>query len=128
MLTLPPRTSHFNAAQRAEALERLASESYDVLVIGGGVTGAGVALDAASRGLKTALIERHDLAAGTSRWSSKLVHGGLRYLAKGDVGVAWESASERAALMTTIAPHLETVGNERIPAHPYGNFLLATPS
>ena len=106
MLTLPPRTSHFNAAGRAETLHKLASEPYDVLVIGGGVTGAGVALDAASRGLKTALIEHHDLAAGTSRWSSKLVHGGLRYLAKGDVGVAWESASERAALMTTIAPHL----------------------
>ena len=68
------------------------------------MTGAGVALDAASRGLRTALVERHDLAAGTSRWSSKLVHGGLRYLAKGDVAIAWESARERHALMTAIAP------------------------
>ncbi len=106
MLTLPPRTTTFNAAHREAALHRLERENYDVIVIGGGVTGAGVALDAASRGLKTALVERVDIAAGTSRWSSKLVHGGLRYLAKGDIGVAWESASERGALMTTIAPHL----------------------
>lgn len=82
------------------------SRPVDVVVIGGGVTGAGVALDAASRGLSTVLIERHDLAFGTSRWSSKLVHGGLRYLATGHVDVAWESAVERGHLMTTIAPHL----------------------
>lgn len=78
----------------------------DLVVIGGGITGAGVALDAASRGLSTVLVERHDLAFGTSRWSSKLVHGGLRYLATGHVDVAWESAVERGHLMTTIAPHL----------------------
>jgi glycerol-3-phosphate dehydrogenase len=65
-----------------------------------------VALDAASRGLDVVLVEAHDLAFGTSRWSSKLVHGGLRYLAHGDVAVAWESAVERSRLMTTIAPHL----------------------
>ena len=106
MLTIPPLTTHFHAAHRAAALDRLRREPYDVIVIGGGITGAGVALDAASRGLRTALVERLDIAAGTSRWSSKLVHGGLRYLAKGDIGVAWESASERGALMTTIAPHL----------------------
>jgi glycerol-3-phosphate dehydrogenase len=81
-------------------------EVVDVLVIGGGVTGAGVALDAASRGLSVALIERRDLAAGTSRWSSKLAHGGIRYIAAGQVGVAWESAVERNRLVTTIAPHL----------------------
>lgn len=80
--------------------------AVDVVVIGGGITGAGVALDAASRGLSTVLIERQDLAFGTSRWSSKLVHGGLRYLATGHVDVAWESAVERGHLMTTIAPHL----------------------
>ena len=80
--------------------------ALDVLVVGGGVTGAGVALDAASRGLSVALVERHDLAFGTSRWSSKLVHGGLRYLAHGDVAVAWESAVERGHLMRAIAPHL----------------------
>ena len=99
-------TVSINARTRSQALHRLASETYDVIVVGGGVTGAGVALDAASRGLRTALVERHDLAAGTSRWSSKLVHGGLRYLAKGDVAIAWESARERHALMTAIAPHL----------------------
>jgi glycerol-3-phosphate dehydrogenase len=84
----------------------LAGEVVDVLVVGGGVTGAGVALDAASRGLSVALIERRDLAAGTSRWSSKLAHGGVRYIAKGQLGVAWESAVERNRLVTTIAPHL----------------------
>src|SRR5215212_6980019 len=75
-------------------------------VVGGGVTGAGVALDAASRGLSVALLERVDLAAGTSRWSSKLVHGGLRYLAHGEIGLARESARERAVLMGATAPHL----------------------
>lgn len=98
--------SSLNANQRSEAMQRLASERYDVIVVGGGVTGAGVALDAASRGLRTALVERVDLAAGTSRWSSKLIHGGLRYLAKGDVSIAYESARERHHLMTRIAPHL----------------------
>ena len=95
-----------NAAQRRTDLDRLAREGVDVLVIGGGVTGAGVALDAASRGLRTALVERRDLANGTSRWSSKLIHGGLRYLRHLQVGVAWESARERHVLMTTTAPHL----------------------
>jgi glycerol-3-phosphate dehydrogenase len=88
-------------------LERLAGgEAVDVVVVGGGITGAGIALDAASRGLSVALLERRDLAFGTSRWSSKLVHGGLRYLQHGDWGLAWESAVERAALMQWIAPHL----------------------
>ena len=77
-----------------------------MLVIGGGITGAGIALDAASRGLRTVLVERHDLAFGTSRWSSKLVHGGLRYLASGQLAIARESAAERHILMTRIAPHL----------------------
>lgn len=103
LATLPGR---LDAAARARALDRLATERFDVIVVGGGVTGAGVALDAASRGLRTALVERVDLAAGTSRWSSKLVHGGLRYLAHGQLGVAWESAVERHTLMTAIAPHL----------------------
>ncbi len=80
--------------------------ALDVLVVGGGITGVGVALDAASRGLRVALVERDDLASGTSRWSSKLVHGGLRYLASGQVGVAWESARERAVLSGVVAPHL----------------------
>lgn len=100
-------TPHLNAATRAAALARLAGgETLDLIVVGGGVTGAGVALDAASRGLSVALLERADLAHGTSRWSSKLVHGGLRYLAHGDVGVAFESARERAILLARTAPHL----------------------
>jgi glycerol-3-phosphate dehydrogenase len=102
-MTGPGRlTSH----RRAGDLQVLAERGVDVLVVGGGVTGAGVALDAAARGLTVALCERTDLAAGTSRWSSKLVHGGLRYLAHGEFGLARESARERAVLMRTTAPHL----------------------
>ena len=95
-------------ARRAEELAGLAGAEVDVdvVVVGGGVTGAGVALDAASRGLSVVLLERTDLAAGTSRWSSKLVHGGLRYLAHGEVRLARESARERAVLMGSTAPHL----------------------
>ncbi|EON32348.1 glycerol-3-phosphate dehydrogenase [Gordonia terrae C-6] len=96
-----------SAGTRRRALDRLASgEPLDLLVIGGGVTGVGVALDAATRGLRVALVEKDDLAAGTSRWSSKLVHGGLRYLARGELRIARESAIERHHLMTAIAPHL----------------------
>jgi glycerol-3-phosphate dehydrogenase len=98
-----------NATTRARHLEQLAAGlAVDVVVVGGGITGAGVALDAAARGLSVALLERGDLATGTSRWSSKLAHGGLRYLAQGQVDVAWESARERATLMTRVAPHLIT--------------------
>jgi glycerol-3-phosphate dehydrogenase len=102
-----PGSASLNAARRALELDALAAgEVVDLLVVGGGITGAWVALDAASRGLSVALVERGDLAQGTSRWSSKLVHGGLRYLAHGDVGLAWESARERAVLMDVSAPHL----------------------
>jgi glycerol-3-phosphate dehydrogenase len=94
------------AERRLRDLDALSSQSVDVLVVGGGVTGCGVALDAASRGLSVALVEKSDLAHGTSRWSSKLVHGGLRYLATGDVGLALESARERDVLLTRTAPHL----------------------
>lgn len=101
-----PRT-FLSAERRRRELEALATgPGVDVLVIGGGVTGAGIALDAATRGLSVALVERRDLANGTSRWSSKLAHGGLRYLAQGQFDVAWESARERAALAGVIAPHL----------------------
>jgi glycerol-3-phosphate dehydrogenase len=99
--------SLLDAARRDRDLEALASgEVLDVLVVGGGITGTGVALDAAARGLSVALVEQGDLAAGTSRWSSKLVHGGLRYLASGQVAVAAESTRERGILATTVAPHL----------------------
>ncbi|QUQ69418.1 glycerol-3-phosphate dehydrogenase/oxidase [Kutzneria sp. CA-103260] len=96
-----------NASRRSRELAEVADGLVvDVLVVGGGVTGAGAALDAASRGLSVCLVEAHDLAFGTSRWSSKLVHGGLRYLAHGEVGLAYESAVERGILMTRTAPHL----------------------
>jgi glycerol-3-phosphate dehydrogenase len=78
----------------------------DVLVIGLGVTGAGAAVDAAARGLSVLAVDAHDVAFGTSRWSSKLVHGGLRYLASGQVGIAYESAVERGILLQRTAPHL----------------------
>lgn len=95
------------AARRAADLAALGDGArVDLLVVGGGVTGTGTALDAASRGLSVALVERGDLASGTSRWSSKLIHGGLRYLATGDVHLAYESARERAVLMEYTAPHL----------------------
>lgn len=106
-MPVPATTADLTRARRERDRDALgAGESVDVLVVGGGVTGVGVALDAATRGLSTALIEAEDLAFGTSRWSSKLIHGGLRYLAHGDVAVAWESATERSHLMGTIAPHL----------------------
>ncbi|TDD32043.1 FAD-dependent oxidoreductase, partial [Actinomadura sp. KC06] len=100
-----PRTS-LNAARRERELAALPGEVVDVLVVGLGATGAGAALDAASRGLSVAAIDAHDLAFGTSRWSSKLIHGGLRYLAAGQVDVAHESAVERGVLMRHTAPHL----------------------
>jgi glycerol-3-phosphate dehydrogenase len=107
LLGRTPHPTALNARRRARELAALGDDpSVDVVVIGGGVTGAGLALDAASRGLRTVLVEAHDLAFGTSRWSSKLVHGGLRYLASGQVGIAYESAFERHLLMTRIAPHL----------------------
>jgi glycerol-3-phosphate dehydrogenase len=96
---------NFDARQREQYLERLASEPFDLLVIGGGITGAGVALDAAGRGLRTALVERGDFAAGTSSRSSKLVHGGLRYLQQKEFRLVYEALAERQRLLR-LAPHL----------------------
>src|SRR5215472_10769925 len=95
-----------DARERDAVLDRLAAERFDVLVIGGGVTGAGAAVDAASRGLRVALIEARDLASGTSSRSSKLVHGGLRYLEQLDLGLVHEALQERGLLATRLAPHL----------------------
>ncbi|BCL14259.1 FAD-dependent oxidoreductase [Micromonospora sagamiensis] len=92
--------------RRAADLRRLRAERFDVLVIGGGVTGAGAALDAASRGLKVALVEARDFAAGTSSRSSKLIHGGLRYLEQLEFGLVHEALTERGLLATRLAPHL----------------------
>ncbi len=105
---------------RADALEALSGERFDVVVIGGGITGAGVALDAASRGYSVALVERDDYASGTSSRSSKMVHGGLRYLQNFDLGLVREALLERQ-LMVQLAPHLvyptaflvPTLGSER---------------
>jgi glycerol-3-phosphate dehydrogenase len=97
-----PRVGRF---QRADALARLASEPFDVLVVGGGITGAGVALDAASRGLRTALVEKEDFASGTSSKSSKLIHGGLRYLQQHEYRLVYENLAERQRLLEN-APHL----------------------
>ena len=91
--------------ERSKALELLAGQHFDVVVIGGGITGAGVALDAATRGYTVALIERADFASGTSSRSSKLVHGGLRYLQQFDLGLVREALLERQ-IMVRLAPHL----------------------
>jgi len=91
--------------ERQRALTELAAETYDVVVIGGGITGAGAALDAASRGYTTAIVERQDWAYGTSSRSSKMIHGGLRYLQNFDLGLVREALLERQ-LMVQLAPHL----------------------
>jgi glycerol-3-phosphate dehydrogenase len=106
-----PSVSRYTAGRlspirRVADLRRLRAEQFDVLVVGGGVTGAGAALDAASRGLKVALVEARDLAAGTSSRSSKLIHGGLRYLEQLELHLVHEALTERGLLSTRIAPHL----------------------
>ncbi|ARG61285.1 glycerol-3-phosphate dehydrogenase [Mycobacterium kansasii] len=92
--------------QRALAWERLGAEQFDVVVIGGGVVGSGCALDAATRGLKVALVEARDLASGTSSRSSKMFHGGLRYLEQLEFGLVREALYERELSLTRLAPHL----------------------
>ncbi|RLP08145.1 glycerol-3-phosphate dehydrogenase/oxidase [Propionibacterium australiense] len=99
--------SALNNDQRARALDELTGpEGLDVLVVGGGVTGAGIALDAAARGLRTGIVEMGDWASGTSSWSSKLVHGGLRYLYQLNFALVHEALTERGRLLTRNAPHL----------------------
>jgi len=102
---------------RDRALARLSESSrpgreLDVLVIGGGITGAGIALDAASRGLETVVVEAQDWGAGTSSRSSKLVHGGLRYLQMLDFKLVFEALAERDLLLTTVAPHLVVMSRQ----------------
>ena len=98
--------SSLNPEQRAEDLARLSKEHFDVLIIGGGINGVGVALDAATRGLTVALIESQDFASGTSSRSSKLIHGGLRYLEQYDFKLVREALHERELMVSTLAPHL----------------------
>lgn len=101
--TVPGR---LGPVERAVALDAMAGQTYDVVVIGGGVVGAGAALDAATRGLSVALLEARDWASGTSSRSSKLIHGGLRYLEMLDFGLVQEALRERGLILTRLAPHL----------------------
>ena len=98
--------SQLGPEQRDSAITQLGTEQFDILVIGGGVNGVGAALDAASRGLKVALIEAQDIAAGTSSRSSKLIHGGLRYLEQYDFKLVREALHERELMVSTLCPHL----------------------
>jgi glycerol-3-phosphate dehydrogenase len=101
-----PSSGELNHKTRARALARMAEEEFDVAVVGGGVVGCGAALDAATRGLRVALVEARDLAAGTSSRSSKLIHGGLRYLEQLEFGLVAEALHERQLLLDRLAPHL----------------------
>ncbi len=96
---------NFSISGRQVIIDKLKTEHYDILIIGGGITGAGIALDAVSRGLKTALVEKNDFAFGTSSRSTKLIHGGLRYLKQLEFGLVKEVGSERA-IVHKLAPHL----------------------
>ena len=102
----PVLSAPLSAAARSEAIRALAETEVDVLVIGGGVVGAGAALDAVTRGLSTGIVEARDWASGTSSRSSKLIHGGLRYLEMLDFGLVREALHERGLLLSTLAPHL----------------------
>src|SRR5437016_14609276 len=93
---------HLSPEARLAALERLQSQTFDVVVVGGGVVGTGCALDAATRGLSTALLEARDWAAGTSSRSSKLIHGGLRYLEQMEFGLVREALRERHLMLTRL--------------------------
>jgi len=95
----------FSNLDRGEIRDKLSQHTFDVLVIGGGITGAGIALDAASRGLRVALVDKGDFASGTSSKSTKLIHGGLRYLKQFDFWLVKEVGSERA-IVHKLAPHL----------------------
>lgn len=101
----PQEKVPFSSRNRADGIQHLSSSTFDLVVIGGGATGCGIALDAASRGLKTALIEKRDFASGTSSKSTKLIHGGLRYLKQLDIPLVRETGTERA-IVHRLAPHL----------------------
>ncbi|MCY3851865.1 MAG: glycerol-3-phosphate dehydrogenase/oxidase [Acidimicrobiaceae bacterium] len=115
--TMPSGTvpGSLSPQRRAADVERLSSEHLDILVIGGGVTGVGCALDAAARGLKVGLVEQRDLASGTSSRSSKLLHGGLRYLEQRDFALVREALHERGLLTRTVSPHLVRTVSFMIP-------------
>lgn len=110
-----------NALKRKELFNKILSQEYDLLIIGGGITGAGIALDAASRGLKTALIEKNDYASGTSSRSTKLIHGGLRYLKQFEVRLVMEVGRERR-IVHDLAPHLVVSEKMLLPFFKHGTF------
>ena len=107
-------STQLDARRRAQAFAELEARTFDLAVIGGGITGAGIARDAAMRGLSVALVEARDYASGTSSRSSKMIHGGLRYLAQGDIALVKEAASERQ-ILRRIAPHLTRLSPFLIP-------------
>ncbi|MCX8001209.1 MAG: glycerol-3-phosphate dehydrogenase/oxidase [Anoxybacillus mongoliensis] len=111
----------FSAKQRLQMIEKMGKTTYDVLVIGGGITGCGIALDATTRGMKTALVEMQDFAAGTSSRSTKLVHGGLRYLKHFEVKMVAEVGKERAIVYEN-GPHVTTPEWMLLPIHRGGTF------
>lgn len=110
-----------SAVDRPKIIDKLKSDSFDLVVIGGGITGAGIALDAASRGLKVALVEKEDFAAGTSSRSTKLIHGGLRYLKQFEIMLVREVGRERA-IVHRLAPHLVTSEKMLLPLIKDGTF------
>lgn len=111
----------FSAKDRSEVIEKLQKEAFDILVIGGGITGVGIALDAAGRGLKVALVEKQDFAAGTSSRSTKLIHGGLRYLKQLEFGLVREVGHERKTVYHN-APHLVIPEKMLLPITDGGSF------
>jgi glycerol-3-phosphate dehydrogenase len=116
-----PRSPELSFRSRSRNIEILAHELFDVLVIGGGITGAGIARDAALRGLSVALVERRDFGAGTSSRSSKLIHGGVRYLQQGDVGLVLEAAGERRVIRR-LAPYLARPTHMLVPVYSRGGY------
>lgn len=117
----------FSSLKRDQVIEKLRNEKFDLLIIGGGITGAGIALDATSRGMKVALVEMQDFAAGTSSRSSKLIHGGLRYLKKLEVSLVSEVGKERAVVYAN-GPHVTTPEWMIMPIYqgaPFGIFLTS---
>ncbi|RZS99782.1 glycerol kinase GlpK [Aquimarina brevivitae] len=112
---------HFSVLDRKTQLKRAKKKRYDLVVIGGGVTGAGIALDAASRGMKVCLIEKNDFASGTSNKSTKLIHGGLRYLKQFEIGLVKETGLERA-VVHKLAPHLVVPEKMLLPIVEGGNY------
>ena len=111
----------FSNLYREETIELLKKEKYDVVVIGGGITGAGIALDATTRGMKVALVEMQDFAAGTSSRSTKLVHGGLRYLKQFEIKMVAEVGKEREIVYEN-GPHVTTPERMLLPMHKGGTF------